>query len=130
MTRYKFSQQVRIGNDVFKVGIQQVSEETELHKDFLHFVKCGWIHEAPPEQVAAQPAAVNESAQRLADRIKQKLEAKKPKAEPEKEPAAEPKKDEESEPVHEGVQDDEQKELTPAEKAKRTREAKKKNQEA
>ncbi len=154
-TAYKFSQHVRIADKNFPVGIHQVPEAIEAHPDFLHFVRCGYIHEAPPQKVAAQPVAINEMQKRMAKRIEQKLAANKAKIkkaaeqvrEPvqgkEEEPSADPQGEDEengqefepvsetdAEQVPEGDQDDggeetDETKLTPQQKAARTRAAKK-----
>lgn len=110
----KFVQQVRVGEKVFKVGIHDVEDAIVDHPDFLHFVKCGWISEATPAQVAAQPEPQSALAQKLLEKVNARRE------ELEKKIAEEAKKPQPAEGVHEQVQE---KELTPAQKAAATRKA-------
>lgn len=80
MQSYRFTQAVKINDKVFGLGIHSVPEEIEHSEQFLHFVRCGWISDAPPPMVAAQPVAVSEQAKKLAERIEKKLAANKPSA--------------------------------------------------
>ncbi len=96
MHPYKFHRQVGINGQVFKVGVQHVTDETEGHPDFLDYVKCGWISEAPPQLPPEQKKLVSEESARLARRLEEKAKAKAAKS-----AAEEAKK---PEPVREPVQ--------------------------
>lgn len=133
MQKYRFTQQVKVKDKTFSVGIHAVTEQQEGDKDFLHFVRCGWITEAPQEAVVAKPVAVDEHAKRLAERIEKRLAGEKAKLHPETakpgKPPAPPAEtwDPTPVPTSETEEDDggEQPEeaLTPAQKAARTRKA-------
>lgn len=105
---YKFRQTVKIADKIFKTGIQEVSDEVESHPDFLHFVRCGWIEDAPEEKVVAQPVAVTDVAKRMAARIEKKLAANKKRIEQAREQVREPEEFEEQPDDEAAVEDEQQ----------------------
>lgn len=99
MTPYKFHRQVRINQQIFKVGVNHVSDEVEAHEDFLHYAKCGWVTDAPPQQPKELKKLASEEGARLARRLEEKAKAKVAKEAAEKAKKPEPV----PEPVQETV---------------------------
>lgn len=137
MNHFQFFQQVKIKDQVFKVGVHEVAPELQEHPDFLHFAECGWIAEAEPAKVAAQPpATASEQAAKLAKKIKAKLSKKAAEAEQVREPVqsnsqpetadSQPTEPNSQHPVEDAEDDGgdlEEEKLTPQQKAARTRKA-------
>lgn len=88
---YEFKQSVKIDGTTFHLGKHNVPEKIIAHKDFAHFVNCGWIAEVDP---ANQPAPAETFATRSQRLAKKLAESAAPKS---------------VEPVHEPVQEKETK---------------------
>lgn len=94
MTKYYFSQSVKIEKKSFKVGVREVPEAIELHPHFLRYVKSGWVSE-PTEgqlrtaQVAKQPRDEQSRNAKLFEKLSQRRAIQ-------AEPVPEEKKEEES----------------------------------
>lgn len=145
MTHYRFTQSVQIQKSIFGLGIHAVPEEIEAHPHFLKYAEAGWIHEVSPEElvpVKRTELRGSDLAEKLRAKNKPKVEPKKKSPEPVREPVqvgivtgttgVDTTETKTIEQVPEGVQGDDEEELgcdaqgedlTPQQRAARTRKA-------